>query len=91
MNKPAKLEPNKVAPALDTPTDLSQEAVDQVSKALNVVLADAFAFHVVDQTLLVKHGGHRFQAIGKNMQIDIRSLPYVPSHHAADQARLETG
>ena len=45
MNKPAKLEPNKVAPALDTPTDLSQEAVDQVSKALNVVLADAFALY----------------------------------------------
>jgi starvation-inducible DNA-binding protein len=47
VNKPAKLDPNpKVAPALDTPTDLSQEAVDQISAALNGILADAFALYL---------------------------------------------
>ena len=46
MNKPVKLEANKVAPALDTPTDLSQEAVNQIAKALNGILADAFALYL---------------------------------------------
>ena len=46
MNKPVKLETKKVAPALDTPTDLSQEAVDQISVAMNGVLADAFALYL---------------------------------------------
>jgi starvation-inducible DNA-binding protein len=47
VNKPVKLDPkSKVAPALDTPTDLSQQAVDQISAALNGVLADAFALYL---------------------------------------------
>jgi starvation-inducible DNA-binding protein len=35
-----------VRPALDTPTDLSSEAVGEISKKLNVVLADVFALYV---------------------------------------------
>ncbi len=47
MNKPAKLDPkHKVAPALDTPTDLSQQAVNEIATALNGVLADAFALYL---------------------------------------------
>lgn len=47
MNKPAKLDPKqKVAPALDTPTDLSQQAVDAISAALNGILADSFALYM---------------------------------------------
>ena len=46
MNKPVKLENRKVAPALDTPTDLSQEAVDKISAALNRILADAYALYL---------------------------------------------
>ena len=47
MNKPVKLDPKrKVAPALDTPTDLSPEAVEQISAALNGILADAFALYL---------------------------------------------
>jgi starvation-inducible DNA-binding protein len=47
VNKPAKLESKqKVAPALDTPTDLSQEAVDQISASLNGILADSFALYL---------------------------------------------
>ncbi|MEZ5763910.1 MAG: DNA starvation/stationary phase protection protein [Xanthobacteraceae bacterium] len=43
MNKSAKPAKQKVAPALDTPTDLSAEAVEQISTALNSILADSFA------------------------------------------------
>jgi starvation-inducible DNA-binding protein len=46
VNKPVKLENRKVAPALDTPTDLSQEAVDKISAALNRILADAYALYL---------------------------------------------
>jgi starvation-inducible DNA-binding protein len=43
MTKAKPADSRKVAPALDTPTDLSDEAVAAISKALNVLLADAFA------------------------------------------------
>jgi starvation-inducible DNA-binding protein len=47
VNKPAKFDPKqKVAPALDTPTDLSPQAVDEISAALNGILADAFALYM---------------------------------------------
>ena len=36
----------KVAPELDTPTDLPQDAVDKISAALNALLADAFALYL---------------------------------------------
>ena len=38
--------PSKVSPDLDTPTDLSPQAVTKVSEALNVLLADAFALYL---------------------------------------------
>jgi starvation-inducible DNA-binding protein len=47
MSKVSKLQPRTKTPAnLDTPTDLSAEAVSALSKALNVVLADSFALYV---------------------------------------------
>ena len=42
-NKVRKLEPRPTAARLDTPTDLSAEAVKEVSAALNGLLADTFA------------------------------------------------
>jgi starvation-inducible DNA-binding protein len=36
----------KVSPALDTPTDLGSEAVNEISAKLNVVLADVFALYL---------------------------------------------
>ena len=41
-----KTSTGKVAPALDTPTDLSDAAVNDISKALNTVLADTFALYL---------------------------------------------
>jgi starvation-inducible DNA-binding protein len=45
-NKVRTLEPRKTAPALDTPTDLSRDAVRDLSAALNGLLADTFALYV---------------------------------------------
>ena len=47
MSKATKLKPrHKPAPALDTPTDLSSEAVTAISKALNTILADSYALYL---------------------------------------------
>ena len=47
MSKVTKLKPRqKPAADLDTPTDLSPEAVKAVSKALNTILADSFALYI---------------------------------------------
>ncbi len=46
-NKVRALHPNrKVAPSLDTPTDLSETAVRALSVKLNEILADAFALYL---------------------------------------------
>src|SRR5580693_3324267 len=37
---------SKTSPDLDTPTDLPKAAVDKISAALNVLLADAFALYL---------------------------------------------
>ena len=42
MSKVTKFKPRKHAAALDTPTDLSPEAVKAVSAALNTILADSY-------------------------------------------------
>lgn len=41
-----KVKPLKVAPALDTPIDLSNEASNAVATALNEILADTFVLYV---------------------------------------------
>jgi starvation-inducible DNA-binding protein len=44
--KVRKLEPREAAARLNTPTDLSDEAIQDVSEALNGLLADTFALYV---------------------------------------------
>ena len=46
MSKVTQLKRGKPAPELDTPTDLDDKAVAEVSKALNGILADAFALYL---------------------------------------------
>jgi starvation-inducible DNA-binding protein len=47
MSKVRALEPrHKAAEALDTPTDLSTDAVQEISAAINAVLADSFALYL---------------------------------------------
>jgi starvation-inducible DNA-binding protein len=45
-SKVRKLEPHPAAAPLHTPTDLSEEAVRELSAALNALVADTFALHV---------------------------------------------
>src|SRR3954468_14354732 len=47
MSKVRQLRPTaKPAPALDTPIDLPSKAVDEISAALNALLADSFALYL---------------------------------------------
>ncbi|MGD0026124.1 MAG: DNA starvation/stationary phase protection protein [Xanthobacteraceae bacterium] len=47
MNKIRALETHrKVAPSLDTPTDLTDDAVRELSSKLNAILADSFALYL---------------------------------------------
>ena len=51
----------KVAPALDTPTDLSDGAVTDIAKALNVILADTFALYLKTKNFHWHVSGPRFR------------------------------
>lgn len=42
----SKIKSDKVSPDLDTPTDMPQVAVENISALLNMLLADAFALYV---------------------------------------------
>jgi starvation-inducible DNA-binding protein len=51
----------KVAPDLDTPTDLPQAAVDKISEALNTLLADAFALYLKTKNFHWHVSGRHFR------------------------------
>lgn len=51
----------KVSPDLDTPTDLSSQAVNKVSEALNVLLADAFALYLKTKNFHWHISGRHFR------------------------------
>ncbi len=51
----------KVSPDLDTPTDLPQAAVDKISKALNGLLADAFALYLKTKNFHWHVSGRHFR------------------------------
>ncbi|MGY0571517.1 Dps family protein [Bradyrhizobium sp. RDM12] len=53
--------PSKVSPDLDTPTDLSSQAVNKVSEALNVLLADAFALYLKTKNFHWHISGRHFR------------------------------
>ncbi|MFC7702070.1 Dps family protein [Bradyrhizobium sp. GCM10028915] len=53
--------PQKVSPDLDTPTDLSSQAVNEVSEALNVLLADAFALYLKTKNFHWHISGRHFR------------------------------
>jgi starvation-inducible DNA-binding protein len=57
----ANNKPHKVSPDLDTPTDLPQAAVDKVSGALNVLLADSFALYLKTKNFHWHVSGRHFR------------------------------
>ena len=46
MSKVTPIKRGRPAPDLDTPTDLDDKAVREISKALNGILADSFALYL---------------------------------------------
>ena len=59
MSKASKSD--KVAPDLDTPTDLPQAAVEKVSASLNTLLADAFALYLKTKNFHWHVSGRHFR------------------------------
>ena len=53
--------PSKVSPELDTPTDLPPQAVNKVSEALNVLLADSFALYLKTKNFHWHISGRHFR------------------------------
>jgi starvation-inducible DNA-binding protein len=52
---------DKTSPDLDTPTDLPPAAVDRISSALNVLLADAFALYMKTKNFHWHVSGRHFR------------------------------
>jgi starvation-inducible DNA-binding protein len=64
MSKAARSAPRqKVAPALDTPTDLPQPAVDAISSAMNRILADSFALYLKTKNFHWHVSGPHFRSL----------------------------
>ncbi len=62
MSKVRNLHPqSKPAPALDTPTDLSGDAIPAISEALNAVLADTFALYLKTKNFHWHVSGRHFR------------------------------
>jgi starvation-inducible DNA-binding protein len=57
----AKPASSSVAPELDTPSDLPQQAVDKISSTLNVLVADAFALYLKTKNFHWHVSGRHFR------------------------------
>src|SRR6188472_2813376 len=60
-SKVRKLEPHTAPARLDTPTDLSNDAVREVSAALNALLADTFALYLKTKNFHWHVSGRHFR------------------------------
>jgi starvation-inducible DNA-binding protein len=94
----------KTAPALDTPTDLSSDAVRDISAKLNVVLSDVFALylktknfhwhvsgpHFRDYHLLLDEQGEQIFAITDDIAERIRKIGGLTLRSIGQIARLQT-
>jgi starvation-inducible DNA-binding protein len=95
---------HKVTPALDTPTDLSSEAIGAISKKMNVVLADVFALylktknfhwhmsgpHFRDYHLLLDEQSEQIFAITDDIAERIRKIGGLTLRSIGHIARLQT-
>jgi starvation-inducible DNA-binding protein len=94
----------KVSPSLDTPTDLSSEAVREISQKLNVVLSDVFALylktknfhwhvsgpHFRDYHLLLDQQGDQIFAITDDIAERVRKIGGLTLRSIGNIARLQT-
>jgi starvation-inducible DNA-binding protein len=94
----------KTAPALDTPTDLTSDAVRDISAKLNVVLSDVFALylktknfhwhvsgpHFRDYHLLLDEQGDQIFAITDDIAERVRKIGGLTLRSIGNIARLQT-
>jgi starvation-inducible DNA-binding protein len=94
----------KTAPALDTPTDLTSDAVRDISAKLNVVLSDVFALylktknfhwhvsgpHFRDYHLLLDEQGEQIFAITDDIAERVRKIGGLTLRSIGNIARLQT-
>jgi starvation-inducible DNA-binding protein len=105
MNKVRALDTRrKVSPSLDTPTDLSSEAVRDISQKLNEVLSDVFALylktknfhwhvsgsHFRDYHLLLDEQGDQIFAITDDIAERVRKIGGLTLRSIGNIARLQT-
>src|SRR6201995_1873493 len=57
----SKTKSDKVSPDLDTPTDLSPDAVEKISAAVNPLIADAFALYLKTKNFHWHVSGRHFR------------------------------
>jgi starvation-inducible DNA-binding protein len=57
----SKAKSDKISPELDTPTDLSAEAVEKISAAVNPLIADAFALYLKTKNFHWHVSGRHFR------------------------------
>ena len=104
MSKVRALEPRpKGAEALDTPTDLSADAVQEISEAINATLADTFALylktknfhwhvsgpHFRDYHLLLDEQGEQIFAITDDLAERVRKIGGTTLHSIGEIAKLQ--
>src|SRR5258708_5308207 len=76
----------KVAPDLDTPTDLPQAAVDKISASLNTLLADAFALYLKTKNFHWHVSGRHFRDY--HLMLDEQSdAIFATTDHLAERVR----
>jgi len=103
MSKLRAVEPGKAAHALDTPTDLSAEAVQAISGALNAILADTFALylktknfhwhvsgpHFRDYHLLLDEQGEQIFGTTDDLAERVRKIGGTTLHSISEIAKLQ--
>jgi starvation-inducible DNA-binding protein len=104
MSKVRTLEPRgKAAEALDTPTDLSEQAVQEISAAMNAVLADTFALylktknfhwhisgpHFRDYHLMLDEQGEQIFGITDDLAERVRKIGGMTLHSIGEISKLQ--
>ena len=104
MSKVRTLEPHgKAAEALDTPTDLSEQAVQEISASMNAVLADTFALylktknfhwhisgpHFRDYHLMLDEQGEQIFGITDDLAERVRKIGGMTLHSIGEIGKLQ--
>ena len=88
MTKLSTLEPPaSPPPALDTPTDLSDAAVAEISTALNGLLADAFALYLKTKNFHWHVSGPHFRDY--HLLLDEQAEQIFATHRRTGRARAQ--